>query len=215
MEGMDHDHMMTPEQMTELREKVPLYAVSDRRTDHGEHGAHAAGFLGPHQQPKDMQGDIGVLALGPWLQAGRQRAVRKLRRAHIEGIPHGGGAGMAMMSSSHIQKAIDELTSKHGVKTIVVVPMEPGDDTSLVRQWKYIFGLRDDAPYLSGAAYQDGRQDHLHEVAGGGSAHRDHHAGLCLEVGRQSGQGSPDPRFPRPGEAGEQPGRTGAAGKAR
>jgi hypothetical protein len=57
--------------------------------------------------------------------------------------------GMAMMSSSHIQAAVDELTSKHGVKTIVVVPMEPGDDTSLIRQWKYIFGLRDQAPYLT------------------------------------------------------------------
>jgi hypothetical protein len=44
---------------------------------------------------------------------------------------------------------VDALTSDHGVKTIIVIPMEPGDDSSLIGQWKYIFGLQDYAPYLT------------------------------------------------------------------
>jgi hypothetical protein len=57
--------------------------------------------------------------------------------------------GMAMMSASHIQSAVDALTAKYGVSTIVAIPMEIGEETSLYRQWQYIFGLREEAPYLS------------------------------------------------------------------
>ncbi len=147
MEGMDHEHMMTPEQMAELRRKIPLYKdYSDEEI--------MAGMM--HMPPdfwnlissKDMQGSVGVLALGHGYKLGGNEQFENYAGPISRVHPTAVAPGMAMMSSSHIQQAVDELTGKHGVKTLVVLPMEP-DESSLVGQWRYIFGLRDDAPYLS------------------------------------------------------------------
>ena len=98
---------------------------------------------------KDMQGNIGVLALGHGYKLGGNEQFENYAGPISKAYPTAVAPGMAMMSSAHIQQAIDELTGRHGVHTIVVLPMEPSDDSTLERQWKYIFGLRDDAPYLS------------------------------------------------------------------
>lgn len=148
MEGMDHSHMMTPEQFAELRQKIPLYkTISDEKI------MENMGRMPPDFwsliSSKDMQGNIGVLALGHGYKLGGNEQFENYAGPIAKVHPTAVAPGMAMMSSSHIQKAVDELTGNHGVKTIVVVPMEPGDDTSLIRQWQYIFGLRDDAPYLT------------------------------------------------------------------
>jgi sirohydrochlorin ferrochelatase len=153
MEGMDHaamghDHMMTPEQMTELREKIPLYKVYTDEQIMENMGRMPPDFWGMLSSP-DMQGNIGVLALGHGYTEGGNEQFENFVRPISKIHPTAMAPGMAMMSGSHIQKAVDELTSKHGVKTIVVVPTEPGDDTSLIHQWQYIFGLRDTAPYLT------------------------------------------------------------------
>ena len=55
---------------------------------------------------------------------------------------------MAMMKSSQLQSAVDDLTER-GAKNIVLVPN--GTTTSyntLTRQWKYIFDLGEEATYL-------------------------------------------------------------------
>ena len=148
MEGMDHQHMMTPEQMTELRQKIPLYKdYSDEEIMEGM--MHMPPDFWDLISSKDMQGNVGVLALGHGYKLGGNEQFENYAGPISKVYPTAVAPGMAMMSSSHIQQAVDELTSKHGVKTIVVLPMEPGDDTSLIGQWRYIFGLRDDAPYLS------------------------------------------------------------------
>ena len=148
MEGMDHSHMMTPEQLTELRQKVPLYkAISDAEIM-ANMGRMPPDFWSLISS-EDMQGNIGVLALGHGYKLGGNEQFENYAQPISKVHPTAVAPGMAMMSSSHIQAAVDELTSKHGVKIIVVVPMEPGDDSSLNRQWQYIFGLRDEAPYLT------------------------------------------------------------------
>jgi sirohydrochlorin ferrochelatase len=147
-QAMDHGHMLTPEQFTELREKIPLYKVLSDDKIMENMGRMPPDFWGLISS-KDMQGDVGVLALGHGYSLGGNEQFENYAGPISKVHPTAVAPGMAMMSSSHIQQAIDELTSKHGVRTIVVVPMEPGDDTSLIRQWKYIFGLREAAPYLS------------------------------------------------------------------
>lgn len=148
MDHSAHDHMMTPEQMTELRQKIPLYAVF---TD--EQIMENMGRMPPDFwtliSSADMQGGVGVLALGHGYKLGGNEQFENYAEPISKVHPTAVAAGMAMMSSSHIQQAVDELTNKHGVKTIVAMPMELGDDSSLIGQWKYIFGLTDDAPYLS------------------------------------------------------------------
>lgn len=162
MEGMDHDamdhdamdhsamghDMMTPEQFTELREKIPLYAVfTDEQI-----------MANMNRMPPDwwevlssdgIDGNVGVLALGHGYSMGGNEQFKEKVAPIASEYPTAVAPGMAMMSGSHIQKALDALTNDFGVKTIVVLPLEPGDATSLIHQWQYIFGLRDEAPYLS------------------------------------------------------------------
>ncbi len=55
--------------------------------------------------------------------------------------------GMAMMSSFHIQEGLNKLTAA-GAETVVVVPAVVTDQSSIYRQWDYIFGRRKDSAYL-------------------------------------------------------------------
>ena len=146
--AMDHGDMMTPAQFKELREKIPLYQVL---TD--EQIMENMGRMPPDWwevlSSEDKQGKVGVLALGHGYSLGGNEQFKEKVSPIAETYPTAVAPGMAMMSGSHIQKAVDALTSEHGVETLVVVPMEPGDETSLNHQWRYIFGLRDKAPYLT------------------------------------------------------------------
>jgi sirohydrochlorin ferrochelatase len=149
MEGMDHSqHMMTAEQFAELRQKIPLYAVFTDEQIMENMGRMPPDFWSVISGP-EMKSNIGVLALGHGYTLGGNEQFENYAGPIAKEYPTAVAPGMAMMSSSHIQQALDELTTKHGVKTIVVVPMEPGDDSSLHRQWEYIFGLEDEAPYLT------------------------------------------------------------------
>jgi len=54
---------------------------------------------------------------------------------------------MSMMDSAHVQTAVDQLEAA-GATTIVVLPSETSETSSLVRQWHYMFGLTDNSGYL-------------------------------------------------------------------
>lgn len=169
MEGMDHskmdhskpgqgqmdhaamghgDHAMTPEQMKELREKIPLYAVyTDEQI-----------MANMARMPPDwwedlsaagIKGKVGLLVLGHGYSGGGNEQFKEKLAPLGKEYPTTVAPGMAMMSGNHIQKALDTLTNEHGVQTVVVVPVEPGDDSSLIGQWKYILGMADEAPYLT------------------------------------------------------------------
>lgn len=154
MEGMDHsamghdDHAMTPEQMKELREKIPLYAVFTDDQIMANMGRMPPDWW-EDMSAKGIKGKVGLLVLGHGYSRGGNEQFREMIAPLGKQYPTTVAPGMAMMSGNHIQKALDTLTKEHGVKTVVVVPVEPGDDTSLIGQWKYILGMADEAPYLT------------------------------------------------------------------
>lgn len=154
MEGMDHsamghgDHAMTPAQMKELREKIPLYAVFTDEQIMANMGRMPPDWW-EDLSDAGIKGKVGVLVLGHGYSGGGNEQFREKIAPLGKKYPTTVAPGMAMMSGNHIQKALDTLTKEHGVKTVVVVPVEPGDDTSLIGQWKYILGMADEAPYLT------------------------------------------------------------------
>ena len=54
--------------------------------------------------------------------------------------------GMSMMTSKHIECALLDMQQK-GAENIYVVPISSSSRNSLIQQWEYIFGLRNDHAY--------------------------------------------------------------------
>jgi sirohydrochlorin cobaltochelatase len=97
--------------------------------------------------PPSVRDAIGVLGLGHGY-AGDGNDQFKAGYAPVAAVhPTAVGLGMSMMDSSHVQAAVDQLEAA-GATTIVVLPSETSETSSLVRQWHYIFGLTDDSGYL-------------------------------------------------------------------
>lgn len=140
------DHAMTPEQMAVLREKIPLYAgYTDQQI------AENMGRMTPDSEAylsaPSVRDSIGVLGLGHGY-AGDGNDQFKAGYASVAAMhPTAVGLGMSMMDSAHIQAAVDKLEAA-GATTIVVLPSETSETSSLVRQWHYMFGLTDNSGYL-------------------------------------------------------------------
>jgi hypothetical protein len=152
-EPMDHaqhmghsGHQMTPQQIAELKKKVPLYAnFTDAQIN--ENMGRMAPDTETYLSASSVRGPIGVLGLGhgyagdgnKQFEAGYAGVAKKHQTAV--------GLGMSMMGSGHVQEAVDQLEAA-GAKTIVVLPSETSETSSLVRQWHYMFGLTDASAYL-------------------------------------------------------------------
>lgn len=145
-------HQMTDEQFAELREKVPLY-----REFTDEQIMENMGRMGPnfhvYLSDAEMSGNIGVLALGHGYEPSGNEAFKKAYVPTADKYPTAVAFGMAMMSSDHIQAAVDELTAA-GVDTVLVMPVTTLKSGGLIGQWRYIFDLQDDAPWMSVARVQ-------------------------------------------------------------
>jgi hypothetical protein len=140
-------HDMDTETMAALRHKVALYrGMTDRELTMNMSG------MGPNYEwyasDLDMRGDIGVLILSHGVGENSDRllieALEPISSKNLTAV----GFGMAMMKSSQLQSAVDDLTER-GAKNIVLVPN--GTTTpynTLTRQWKYIFDLGEEATYL-------------------------------------------------------------------
>jgi hypothetical protein len=61
--------------------------------------------------------------------------------------------GMSMMTSKHIECALLDMKNK-GADNIYVVPISSTSHNSLVQQWEYIFGLRNDHAYTKVKSFQ-------------------------------------------------------------
>lgn len=138
-------HQMSAEDLATLRRKIRLYQqYTDEEINQGMARMADLEF---YVSPEGVRDEVGILALGHgYKEPGNtffRNAYEPIGRRH----PVAAGLGMAMMSSDHIQAAVDRL-EKAGAKTIVAIPTEVGDDTSLIRQWHYIFGLSDESAYL-------------------------------------------------------------------
>ena len=141
------DHVMTPEVFAELREKIPLYReFTDAQI------MESMERMGPnfrvYLSDADVVGDVGVLALGHGFEPTGNQEFQDAFAPVAAKQPTAVGLGMAMMTSAHIQTAVDELTAA-GAKTIVVVPATTVETGGLQRQWGYIFDMQDEAPWMS------------------------------------------------------------------
>lgn len=142
----DHSHhQMTDDQLAELRRKIPLYQqYSDQEIMVGmSRMKNSWGWV----QETDQSGRVGVLALAHgFKEKGNRQFVEAFSDAS-ETYPTTYAFGMAMMTSDHIQSAITALEDA-GVETIVVIPTTTADNSTLIRQWDYIFGLEKESAYL-------------------------------------------------------------------
>lgn len=146
-EHAGHRHEMTPEQFAELRAKVPLYReYTDAQI------VENMGRMGPnfhvYLSEPGMVGDIGVLALGHGYEPSGNESFKTAYLPTAGRHPTAVAFGMAMMTSDHIQSAVDELT-RAGAETVVVMPVTTLKVGGLIDQWRYIFALRDEAPWMS------------------------------------------------------------------
>ena len=139
-------HQMTPEIAEELRQKVPLFTnYSDAEIGMSMFmmGSNYEWYL----SDPGVEGSQGVLLLLHGFREGDP-----LFKQEVEGFsslfPTAMAPGMSMMMSDHIQLALDDLTAA-GAETIVVVPIISTEHNTMMRQWEYIFGLRDEAAYAS------------------------------------------------------------------
>ena len=146
----EHDHAhheMTPAEFAELREKIPLYReYTDQQI------LDSMARMGPNFQTylssADLMGEVGVLALGHGYEPSGNEIFKNAYMPTAEKHPTAVGLGMAMMTSAHIQSAVDELTGA-GAETLLVIPTTTVQTGGLLQQWKFIFGLQDNAPWMS------------------------------------------------------------------
>ncbi len=139
-------HQISPEIANELRRKVPLFEkYSDAQI------GLSMDMMGPNYEwylsDDALRAEQGVLVLAHGFKNADDRF-----KAQIESLanifPLALAPGMSMVMSRHIQLALDDLEAA-GAKTIVVVPLVSTRYNTMLRQWEYIFGLQEEAPYAS------------------------------------------------------------------
>lgn len=138
-------HQMTHEQIEILKSKIELYRpYTDEQIN-----AAMARMYDAHEylSPPDLRNQTGILALGHGYKAEGDVLFKKGYAGVAAEYPTAVGLGMTMMDSSHIQQAVSQIEAA-GAKTIVVLPTEIGDHTSLIRQWEYAFNRNDKSSYL-------------------------------------------------------------------
>ena len=147
LESYNERHQMTPEMRAALRKKVALYrGFTDRELDMNMNA------MGPDYEwyvsDSKVQGSTGVLVLSHGVGENSDRLVRNAYLPMARKMPVAIGFGMSMMSSSHLQSAVDDLRAR-GVRRIILV--DEGTTTrynSLTRHWQYIFGMYPDSSYM-------------------------------------------------------------------
>ena len=145
--GMDMRDMLNDEVIDGLKEKISLYrALTDNelRINVAQMGENYSWYV----STADLKGDVGVIILSHGVSDAGDRIMMDSVRPLAYEYPTAVGFGMAMMTSSHLQAAIEDLEAA-GVKTIILVPTTSTVYNSMTRQWQYILGLSDEASYLA------------------------------------------------------------------
>jgi sirohydrochlorin ferrochelatase len=143
--GMAHE--MGPEVLAELRERevFPAYMTD-------EQVARAMQSMGSNYtwyiSDADLRGKQCMLILAHGFGDHGDRTLRDSMQPVGDQQPTVFAFGMSMAMSSHIQLALDDLTSA-GAQEIVVVPAASSRYSTLMRQWEYIFGLRKEPEYAA------------------------------------------------------------------
>lgn len=158
-------HNMSQEDFARLREVVDQYKTM---TDDEimKSMAEMPGNYDWYVSEQAVRGDTGVLVLahgaGEFGDKIFKQSLEPLAARHPVAL----GFGMAMMGSSHLQKAVDELTAA-GAKRVVVVPAALSRNASVYRQWSYILGEREEAAYLDPGRVRTNAELILRPVMGG------------------------------------------------
>ncbi|MDH5254853.1 MAG: hypothetical protein OEW72_02955 [Gammaproteobacteria bacterium] len=147
LESYNQRHEMTPEMRAELRKKVALYrGFTDRELDMNMNA------MGPDYEwyvsDAKVKGSTGILVLSHGVGENSDRLMRDAFLPLAKKTPVAIGFGMAMMSSAHLQSAVDDLRAA-GVRRIILV--DQGTTTkynSLTRHWQYIFGMYPESSYM-------------------------------------------------------------------
>jgi hypothetical protein len=143
--GMAHE--MSPEVLAELRERnvFPPY-MTDEQIGHAMRsmGSNYVWYV----SDTALEGNRGVLVLAHGFGAQGDEALRASMEPVGQAQPAAMALGMSMAMSSHIQLALDDLTNA-GAQEIAVIPVVSSPYSTLMRQWEYIFGLRDDPEYAT------------------------------------------------------------------
>jgi len=146
-DGEHAHHNMTAAQFVELRQKVALYReFTDEQIM--ENMARMGPGLQAYLSDAAMSGSVGVLALGHGYGPSGNEMFKNAYTPTAAKYPTAVAFGMAMMSSEHIQTAVDELTAA-GAETVLVIPVTTLKTGGLIGQWRYIFNLQDEAPWMS------------------------------------------------------------------
>lgn len=143
----DMKHEITDEIADELRAKVPSY----KNYSNADIGMSMA-MMGPNYEwyisDAEVSGNRGLLILAHGFRDRGDRAFKDQVEPMANVYPTAFAFGMAMMMSDHIQLALDDLEAA-GAKQIIVIPAVSTPHNTLMRQWEYIFGLRDEADYAT------------------------------------------------------------------
>jgi hypothetical protein len=143
----DQQHEMTPEMREAMRKKVAIYrGMTDREMDMNMNA------MGPDYEwyvsDAKLRGNVGLLVLSHGVGENSDRILKKAYEPLGKAQPTAIGFGMSMMSSTHLQAAVDDLVAR-GARKIVL--LDEGTTTkynTLTRHWQYIFGLYPEASYM-------------------------------------------------------------------
>jgi hypothetical protein len=142
--GMAHD--MDPKDIQILRDKIRGYReLTDTQIN------QSMGRMPPdwtwYGSAETVRDKVGVLVVAHGSGSSGDKVIQDgvgpVAAKHPTAISY----GMAMMSSFHIQEGLNKLTAA-GAETVVVVPAVVTDQSSVYRQWDYIFGRRKESAYL-------------------------------------------------------------------
>ena len=137
--------MHTNETFNELRSNVPVFSKLSN-----EQIMMAMKSMGPNYywtvDKKDPDQKTGALILAHGYGKEGDRSFRNSMDALSSKYITSLSLGMSMMTSKHIECALLDMKNK-GAENIYVVPISSTSHNSLVQQWEYIFGLRNDHAY--------------------------------------------------------------------
>jgi len=144
--------MHTKEKFNELRSTVAVFSNLNN-----EQIMMAMKSMGPNyywtvdQKDPDQKTGALILAHGYGKEGDRsfRNSMDALSSKYITSL----SLGMSMMTSKHIECALLDMKNK-GAENIYVVPISSTSHNSLVQQWEYIFGLRNDHAYTKVKSFQ-------------------------------------------------------------
>jgi hypothetical protein len=147
LESYNVRHEMSPQDMAGLRSKIALYrGMTDREVEMNMNA------MGPDYEwyvsDTKLKGDTGVLILSHGVGENSDRLLKQAFEPIGRKRPTAIGFGMSMMSSAHLQSAVDDLAARGAKKIVLVDEGTTTEHNSLTRHWKYIFGFHDEASYL-------------------------------------------------------------------